>query len=108
MQQVNPVYFPFDNNGESVQETRYGQFAGSISVHYSYLCIKGVMKAFVAHGVTLGKGHKRQLCPWYIQNFMSGRSFEFYNNLGRFNFKITTQKSGRWNKPVIVITVVTA
>jgi hypothetical protein len=39
---------------------------------------------------------------------MSGRSFEFYNNLGRFNFKITTQKSGRWNKPVIVITVVTA
>jgi hypothetical protein len=42
MQQVNPVYFPFDNNnGESVQETRYGQFAGSISVHYSYLCIKG-------------------------------------------------------------------
>jgi hypothetical protein len=49
----------------------------------------------------------------YISNwlgnffFMSGRSFEFYNNLGRFNFKITTQKSGRWNKPVIVITVVT-
>jgi hypothetical protein len=39
---------------------------------------------------------------------MSGRSFEFYNNLGRFNYKITTQKSGRWNKPVIVITVVTA
>jgi hypothetical protein len=38
---------------------------------------------------------------------MSGRSFEFYNNLGRFNSKITTQKSGRWNKPVIVIAVVT-
>jgi hypothetical protein len=35
---------------------------------------------------------------------MSRPSFEFYNNLGRFNFKITTQKSGRWNKPVIVIT----
>jgi hypothetical protein len=31
MQQVNPVYFPFNNNGESVQETRYGQFAGIIS-----------------------------------------------------------------------------
>jgi hypothetical protein len=39
---------------------------------------------------------------------MSGGSFEFYNNLGRFNFKITTQKSGRWNESVIVITVVTA
>jgi hypothetical protein len=39
---------------------------------------------------------------------MSGGSFEFYNNLGGFDFRITTQKSGRWNKPVIVITVVTA
>jgi hypothetical protein len=46
--------------------------------------------------------------PLYIQNFMSGRSLEFYNNVGTFNFKITTQKSGRWKKPVIVITVVTA
>jgi hypothetical protein len=54
------------------------------------------MKAFVARGAALThSGHKHK------------RSFKFYNNLGRFNFKITTQKSGRWNKPVIVITVVT-
>jgi hypothetical protein len=75
------------------------------------------MKAFVARGVTLGLetsveshntlGSQTLIMP-VVQNFMSGRSFEFYNNLGRFNFKITTQKSGRWNKPVIVITVVTA
>jgi hypothetical protein len=78
------------------------------------------MKAFVARGVTLGpettvEGHNTVRATnanyargTYLQNFMSGRSFEFYNNLGRFNFKITTQKSLRWNKPVIVITVVTA
>jgi hypothetical protein len=71
------------------------------------------MKAFVARGVTLGLetsvtlGSQTLIMP--VQNFMSGRSFEFYNsNLGRFNFQITTQKSGRWNKPVTVITVVTA
>jgi hypothetical protein len=73
------------------------------------------MKAFVARGVTLGLETSVELgsqmliiMPVVHQNFMSGRSFEFYNNLGRFNFKITTQKSGRWNKPVIVITTVTA
>jgi translation elongation factor EF-Tu-like GTPase len=87
------------------------------SCYNSYLCIKGVMKAFVARGVTLGLetsveshntlGSQTLIMP--VQNFMSGRSFEFYNsNLGRFNFQITTQKSGRWNKPVTVITVVTA
>jgi hypothetical protein len=43
------------------------------------------MNAFVARGVTLGKGHKRQLCPWYIQNFMSSRSFEFFNNFSNTN-----------------------
>jgi hypothetical protein len=76
----------------------------------SYLCINGVMKAFVARGVTLGLETSVQSHnTLYIQNFMSGRNFQLYNHLGRFNFKITTQKkSGRWNKPVIVITVVTA
>jgi hypothetical protein len=54
------------------------------------------------------RSHHAIILKRKIKNFMSGRSFEFYNNLGRFNFKITTQKSGRWNKPVIVITVVTA
>jgi hypothetical protein len=52
------------------------------SMHNSYLCIKGVMKAFVARGVTLGhntvratnanyaRGTYKILCPVEVLNFI--------------------------------------
>jgi hypothetical protein len=70
-------------------EILYIKGVGLVRIFYSYLCIKGVMKAFVARGVTLGpetsvEGHNtvratnanyargtyKILCPVEVLNFI--------------------------------------